>query len=83
MKTQSVEVLPAKVTFVAKGTLGAAGTMRSARSTVLQLICDALACSMTSVTAEAGGDVAAYFTLKWPLFCHFFTKNRCILKDFG
>ena len=27
--------------------------------------------------------VHCVFHIKWPLFCHFFTKNSCILKDFG
>ena len=26
---------------------------------------------------------AAYFRLNGRVFCHFFTKSRCILKDFG
>ena len=44
-----------------------------------------IACSADArgVRISQNRQVAAYFTLNGRGFCHFFTKNRCILKDFG
>ena len=35
------------------------------------------------VQGQVCRDAAAYFLIQWPLFVHVFTKNRCILKEFG
>ena len=48
--------------------------------------CFSLLCSLIFTGFHCQSEVfypRCVFLIEWPLFRHFFTKNRCILKDFG
>ena len=36
-----------------------------------------------SLEESPESSIHCVFLIIWPLFCHFFTKTRCTLKDFG